>query len=103
MPPWELEIVTIDVSQGDSSLILAYDTGLGGLRRSMLIDAGYAGWAGEVSTLVRRRLNGRGFAQLDHLLLTHWDDDHSGGVVALLQSDNLRAVRAHRAGGCRDP
>jgi hypothetical protein len=90
--PWELEIVTIDVSQGDSSLILAHDTGMGGLRRSMLIDAGYPGWAGVVNTVVRQRLNARGMPQLDHLLLTHWDDDHSGGVIALLQSDNLSAL-----------
>ena len=89
---WELEIVTIDVSQGDSSLIMAYDTAMGGLRRSMLIDAGHAGWAGEVNSLVRRRLNGCGIPQLHHMLLTHWDADHSGGVVALLQSDNLSAL-----------
>ena len=47
--PWRLEISTIDVGQGDSSLIIADDGN--GQVRSMLIDGGLGGYAETVHEL----------------------------------------------------
>jgi beta-lactamase superfamily II metal-dependent hydrolase len=86
---WELEISTIDVGQGESSLIIAQDVGGIGGSRTMLIDAGRAGRAKFVMPYVRARLAARGIARLNHLLVSHYDVDHSGGVLTLLNNDNL--------------
>jgi beta-lactamase superfamily II metal-dependent hydrolase len=86
---WELEITTIDVGQGESSLIIAQDVGGLGGSRTMLIDAGRAGRAQFVAPYVRARLAARGIARLDHLVVSHYDVDHSGGVLSLLNNDNL--------------
>jgi beta-lactamase superfamily II metal-dependent hydrolase len=86
---WVLEISTIDVGQGESSLIIARDVGGPGGTRTMLIDGGRPNWAVWVHTYVSGRLAALGIAQLDHLVVTHYDLDHSGGVVRLLISDNL--------------
>lgn len=89
--PWQLEISTIDVGQGDSSLIIARNPDTGQLR-SMLIDAGLAGYGSTVHDHVQGRINVVGGNRLDHVLVSHYDVDHVGGVVALLQCDNLSAI-----------
>lgn len=89
--PWNLEISTIDVGQGDSSLIIASNPGTGQVR-SMLIDAGLAGYGGTVHDHVQSRLNVVGADRLDHILVSHYDADHVGGVVALLKCDNLSVI-----------
>ena len=86
--PWQLEISIIDVGQGDSSLIIATD---GNQTRSMLIDAGEGQCAQIVHDYVRGRLAHYN-APLDHMLVTHYDDDHVGGILQLLRSDNLAAI-----------
>ncbi len=90
--PWELEISTIDVGQGESSLVIARDNGGPGGTRAMLIDGARGGWAGFVHTYVRARLAALGIPQVDHLVTTHYDADHANGIVALLVSDNLWAL-----------
>jgi beta-lactamase superfamily II metal-dependent hydrolase len=88
--PWQLEISVIDVGQGDSSLIIAHD-GLGHTR-SMLIDAGLVQYGEIVHSHVQTRLNAVGANGLDHILVSHYDEDHVGGVLALLLSDNFSAI-----------
>jgi beta-lactamase superfamily II metal-dependent hydrolase len=88
---WELQIHTIDVGQGESSLIVARDTAAGGQHRTMLIDGGEAGFAETVHNYVAAQLGPLGIP-LDHILVSHYDGDHSGGVTALLQADNLWRV-----------
>ena len=90
--PWELEISTIDVGQGESSLIIAQDPAVAGAARAMLIDGGRPGYAATVHQYVAGRLAARGIAQLSHILVTHYDNDHTGGVMSLLSSDNLYGV-----------
>jgi beta-lactamase superfamily II metal-dependent hydrolase len=83
--PWILEIHVIDVGQGESTLLVADD--LAGETRSMLIDGGEAGTARRVHEYVTAV-----GAQVDHLVTSHYDDDHSGGILALLIADNVYAV-----------
>src|SRR6476661_6393040 len=87
--PWQLEISVIDVGQGDSSLIIATN---GNQTRSMLVDAGEGQCADVVHAYVRGRLAHYNAPTLDHVLVTHYDDDHVGGVLQLLRSDNLVAI-----------
>lgn len=86
--PWELEIHIIDVGQGESSLIIARNAGLG-LTRSMLIDGGLATYARTIHDymLAQGLVNGP-----DHILVTHYDRDHMYGITALLTADNLYLV-----------
>ncbi|MFI0846893.1 hypothetical protein [Mesorhizobium sp. IMUNJ 23232] len=89
--PWILEIATIDVGQGESSLIIARDTAAGGASRTMLIDGGEPGYAATVHNFVTARLAVHGLQRVDVIVTTHYDDDHSGGVIALLQADIFEA------------
>ena len=90
--PWELEISTIDVGQGESSLVIARDTAVGGQVRTMLIDAGEPGYAPAVHHYIQQRFAVLGIQRLDHILVTHYDDDHSGGVTSRLTADNFYAI-----------
>jgi beta-lactamase superfamily II metal-dependent hydrolase len=85
---WNLEIHTIDIGQGDSSLIVASDP-VAGITRSMLIDGGHAVY-GET---IHDYLTGPAGANLpngvDVILVSHYDVDHSGGVISLLLADNM--------------
>ncbi|HEX3557448.1 MAG TPA: MBL fold metallo-hydrolase [Thermoanaerobaculia bacterium] len=82
--PWQLEIHIIDVGQGESSLIVADDGA--GQSRTMLIDAGLPIYGETVHDYIVQKLNGR---PLDHILVSHYDADHSGGIKSLLIADNL--------------
>lgn len=86
--PWTLEIHTIDVGQGESSLIIAQNVGVPGASRTMLIDGGFPGYAKTVHTYVSNRLDALRIG-LNHILVSHYDVDHSGGIIALLKADNL--------------
>lgn len=83
--PWNgrngLEVVMIDVGQGDSLLILTPED------HAVLIDAGPRGEtfdAGE--RVVLPYLLNRGTGHLNALLITHEDKDHIGGVRAVLKT-----------------
>ena len=89
--PWVLDIATIDVGQGESSLIIARDTGGGGASRTMLIDGGLAGYAPTVHNFVELHLAVHGLQHVDVIVTTHYDLDHSGGVIALLEADIFEA------------
>jgi beta-lactamase superfamily II metal-dependent hydrolase len=87
---WQLTIYTLDVGQGDSSLIIAEDVP-GGLHRTMLIDGGKSEFSAAVDEAVATVLGLRGY-NLDYILVTHYDTDHYGGIVGLLNADNMRRV-----------
>jgi beta-lactamase superfamily II metal-dependent hydrolase len=87
---WELEIHIIDVGQGDSSLIIATDTKQN-LHRTMLIDGGRRNRAPDVHDYVQRHLKRLGIP-LDHVVVSHFDQDHSDGIVGLLEADNWYAL-----------
>jgi beta-lactamase superfamily II metal-dependent hydrolase len=73
--PGTLTVTFLDVGQGDSILVQAPND------RAMLIDAGEA-WAGPT---VSADLAAEGIARLDYLVASHDDDDHIGGIPAVLQ------------------
>lgn len=71
----QLEITVLDVDQGDGALIRAPSG------RSLLIDAGKTG---QGLSRVIPFLGRVGAGQPDYVLVTHFDDDHLGGIVEYL-------------------
>lgn len=89
--PWELEIHIIDVGQGESSLIVARNPGPPLQQRTVLIDGGLGRYANTVHRYITQHPELGG---VDHILVSHYDKDHSGGVLALLIADNLYRICA---------
>jgi hypothetical protein len=87
---WQLTIYQIDVGQGDCALIVAEDVP-GGLHRTMLIDGGLQMYARTIHNFVASILGPRGY-NLDFILVSHYDRDHYGGIMGLLNADNMRRV-----------
>ncbi len=83
-----LQIAAIDVGQGDA---IAIRTPRG---RWMLVDAGPRGMGGHDAGLTRvvPYLNGQGARRLEAVVLTHPDEDHAGGLAAVLRNVRTGAV-----------
>ena len=86
----QLTIHTIDVEQGESALVVAADV-TAGRHRTILIEGGLLGYAETVQNFIDPILRGYGYS-LDHVLVSHYDKDHSGEVIGLLNADNMRVV-----------
>ncbi len=71
----QLEIALLDVGQGQCILLTN-----GG--QTAVIDCGSSG--GGSAARLRTALARRGLGEIDHLILTHWDSDHTNGVPELL-------------------
>lgn len=97
-----LKIVVIDVEGGAATLFLTPEG------KSLLIDTGWPKGAGQMPSpdgteesadriiAAAKRL---GIARLDYVLVTHYHDDHSGGVTALLSRFPVGTVIDHGANG----
>ena len=83
-----LQITAIDVGQGDA---IAIRTPRG---RWLLVDAGPRGFGGTDAGLTRvvPYLNGQGARRLEAIVLSHPDEDHAGGLGAVLRNVSTRAV-----------
>lgn len=88
LKPGEFDFTVLDVGQGLSAVIqtahyvLVYDTGY----KSSRFNAGDA--------VIVPYLQHKGTKQLDLLLLSHDDDDHTGGVEALVESLQINKLAA---------
>ncbi|MDE2795204.1 MAG: DNA internalization-related competence protein ComEC/Rec2 [Gemmatimonadota bacterium] len=83
-----LHIVAIDVGQGDA---IALRTPRG---RWLLVDAGPRGFGGSDAGLTRvvPYLHGQGARRLEAVILSHPDEDHAGGLAAVLRNVRTAAV-----------
>ncbi len=75
----ELEIINVRVGQGDATLIQG-PVDDNGNRVNVLFDAGDVP-ARDGGNILRAVLNKRGVDRLDHLIISHDDADHIGGVA----------------------
>lgn len=85
-----LTVTLLDVGHGDSILVR------GPNGRAMLVDAGRKGAAPTVSNV----LAAEGITRLDHVVGTHEDADHIGGMVIVL---SYMAIGEYLNNGVQDP
>ena len=78
-----LEVVGIDVSQGDGFLIRMDET-------NVMIDGGSSDQKNVGSRVLRPVLRARGVDHLACAVITHWDSDHMNGILELLEEDWLK-------------
>jgi len=74
----QLRIYSIDVEGGQSTLLVAPSG------ESLLVDTGWPGNNGRDAERVLAAMHDAGIKRIDHVLITHYHDDHVGGVPELV-------------------
>ena len=75
-----LLIYSIDVEGGQATLLVSPQGG------SMLIDTGWPGNNGRDTQRIEAAMKDAGVTKIDHVLITHFHNDHVGGVPNLVQN-----------------
>lgn len=75
----QLQIFFLDVEGGQSTLFVTP----GG--QSLLIDTGWAGNNGRDADRIAAAARSAGLSKIDYVLITHYHDDHVGGVPQLVE------------------
>ncbi|MBZ5617316.1 MAG: MBL fold metallo-hydrolase [Acidobacteriia bacterium] len=86
-----LEVYSIDVEGGQSTLIVAP----GG--ESMLVDTGWAGHNRRDADRILAAAKSAGVKKIDYLVITHYHADHAGGVPQLAEKIPIRNFVDHGA------
>lgn len=73
-----LDLYFIDTEGGQATLVVAPSG------QSLLIDTGYTGFGGRDTVRIAAAAKDAGVKRIDTLLITHFHDDHVGGVANLL-------------------
>ena len=89
LPNKNLEIITFDVQNADAFLIKTPKN------QYFIIDTGKSGYNGGTSqakVIILKYLKDRGIKNIEGLILTHFDNDHSGGAVDIMENLNVKRV-----------
>lgn len=73
----------LDVGQGDSCLIISPDN------KSLLIDGGIRGKGHQIIIPAMEEL---GLNSIDHAIISHFDEDHHGGIIDLIEIGKIEQV-----------
>ena len=90
IPNHNLEITAFDVGNADAFMIKTPDN------KYMMIDTGKSGYNGgksQAEMLIIKYFKDRGIKSLDSIVITHFDNDHSGGGADLIK--NLKVDRIY--------
>ena len=90
IPNHNLEILAFDVQNGDAFLLKTPQN------KYVIIDTGkssYRGGASKAKMIILKYLRDRGIKHIDSMIITHFDSDHAGGAVDLIE--NLRVDKIY--------
>ena len=94
IPNHNLEITAFDVGNADAFLIKTPDN------KYLMIDTGKSGYNGgksQAELLLLKYLKDRGIKSLDSIIITHFDNDHSGGAADLLKGVKVKKIYVNSA------
>lgn len=86
-----LQIYFVDVEGGQATLFVTPD------RHSLLIDTGWPGFDGRDANRIVAAARKAGLEKIDYVLLTHYHEDHAGGLTQLVERFPVGAVIDHGA------
>lgn len=89
IPSKDLEIIAFDVQNADSFLIKTPEN------KYFMIDTGKAAYGSsnsQAKIIMLKYLKDRGIKNLEGLIVTHFDNDHSGGTVDILKDTKTKTL-----------
>ncbi len=89
LPNKNLETIAFDVQNADAFLIKTPEN------KYFLIDSGKAGYKGaksQAKVIILAYLQSKGIKNIEALVLTHFDNDHSGGAVDLMKALKINKI-----------
>lgn len=89
IPTKDLQIITFDVQNADCFLIKTPNN------KYFIIDTGKAGYRGsksQANSIIIKYLKDKGIKNIDGMIITHFDNDHSGGAVDIMENVNIKQV-----------
>lgn len=89
IPSNDLQIIAFDVQNEDCFLIKTPRN------KCFIIDTGRAGYKGskaQANSIIIKYLKDRGIKNIEGMIITHFDNDHSGGAVDIMKNLNVKQV-----------
>lgn len=89
IPSNDLQIIAFDVQNADCFLIKTPRN------KCFIIDTGRAGYKGskaQANSIIIKYLKDRGIKNIEGMIITHFDNDHSGGAVDIMKNLNVKQV-----------
>lgn len=89
IPNKNLEIITFDVQNADCFLVKTPQN------KYFIIDTGRAGYKGgksQANSIIIKYMKDRGIKNIEGLIITHFDNDHSGGALDIMKNLKVKQV-----------
>lgn len=89
IPSNDLQIIAFDVQNADCFLIKTPRN------KYFILDTGRAGYKGskaQANSIIIKYLKDRGIKNIEGMIITHFDNDHSGGAVDIMKNLNVKQV-----------
>ncbi len=89
IPSNNLEVIVFDVQNADCFLIKTPEN------KYFIIDTGKSGYKGskaQANSIIIKYLKDRGIKNIEALIITHFDNDHSGGAVDIIKNVKVKQV-----------
>lgn len=89
IPSNNLEVIVFDVQNADCFLIKTPEN------KYFIIDTGKSGYKGskaQANSIIIKYLKDRGIKNIEALIITHFDNDHSGGAVDIMKNLKVKKV-----------